>query len=89
MKRTVLLLASITAGLVLASLVALGVPNEQARASFPGMNGKIAFVRDPDGYRGKADPEIYTIWFDGNNLKRLTNNSRVDSAPACRPVVRR
>jgi len=55
-KRTVLLLASITAGLVLASVVALGVPNEKARAAFPGVNGKIAFVSNRSG-----NDEIYTV----------------------------
>ncbi|HET7273439.1 MAG TPA: hypothetical protein VFI90_20390, partial [Rubrobacter sp.] len=82
MKRIVLLLASITAGLALAGVVAFGVPDEQARAAFPGINGKIVFARDPDGLGGPKDSEIYTIWFNGNNLTPLTNNSKQDTAPS-------
>lgn len=58
------------------------VPKERARAAFPGTNGKIVFERDPDGYRGKKDPDIFTISFTGDNLKRLTNNITEDTDPA-------
>jgi Tol biopolymer transport system component len=82
MKKTFLLLASVTVALLMASVVALVVPKERARAAFPGINGKIVFERDPDGYRGPKDPEIWTVWFDGNNLQHLTNNTTRDTAPA-------
>jgi Tol biopolymer transport system component len=82
MKRTVLLLASVALALLLASVVTLVVPKERAKAAFPGINGKIVFERDPDGSRGQLDPEIYTIWFNGNNLTRLTNNTTEDTEPA-------
>jgi len=80
-RKTFVLFASVAAALVLASAMAFVVSDDQARAAFPGINGKIVFVRDPDGYR-REDPEIYTISFRGDNLKRLTNNSINDSDPA-------
>lgn len=46
MKRTLLLLASMALAKLLASVLALVAPKERARASFPGINGKIVFVRD-------------------------------------------
>jgi TolB protein len=82
MRKTVLLLASMTIALMLASVVALVTTGSPARAAFPGINGKIVFARDPDGPRGPLDQEIYTIWFNGNNLTRLTNNSVKDLDPA-------
>src|SRR5215217_7306417 len=82
MRKTVLLLASMTIALMLASVVALVTTGNPARAAFPGINGKIVFARDPDGPRGPLDQEIYTIWFNGNNLTRLTNNSVKDLDPA-------
>src|SRR5215216_5273635 len=50
MKRTLLLLASMALATLLASVVALVAPKEQARAAFPGINGKIVFVRDSARY---------------------------------------
>lgn len=85
MRRTSLLLASIAAAILLAGGVALLVPQEQARAAFPGTNGKIVFERDPDGYKGPKNPGVYTISFDGNNLRRLTNNTTENTAPAWSP----
>jgi hypothetical protein len=43
-------LASIALATLLASVVALVAPKEQARAAFPGIKGKIVFVRQ--GARG-------------------------------------
>jgi TolB protein len=81
-KRIVLLLASLTAGLALAGVLALGVPNEQARAAFPGTNGKIAFVSRRVG----GTNEIYTISTTGHNLRRLTHNTKSDKTPSWSPV---
>lgn len=56
MKSTLLLLASMTLAKLLASVVALVAPKERVRASFPGINGKIVFVRD-----GARDSHIFMI----------------------------
>ena len=46
-------------------------------ATFPGDNGKIAFVTNRDG-----NVEIYTMDADGNNQMRLTDNQALDDEPA-------
>jgi hypothetical protein len=56
MKRTLPLLASMALATLLASVVALVAPKEQARAAFPGIKGKIVFVRD-----GARDSHIFMI----------------------------
>ncbi|HKU49418.1 MAG TPA: DPP IV N-terminal domain-containing protein, partial [Nitrososphaera sp.] len=48
--------------------------------TFPGANGKIAFVSDRDG-----NLEIYTMDSDGSNQKRLTNNAAADDFPSWSP----
>jgi Tol biopolymer transport system component len=58
-------------------VVAVVVPEERARAAFPGINAKIVFVSNRSG-----NNEIYTVWFNGNNLTRLTHNSKPDNAPS-------
>jgi TolB protein len=88
-RNTVLLLASVVAALLLASTVTLIVPKERAEAAFPGINGKIVFTRDPDGYGGPKDSEIFTVWFDGNNPNRLTNNTTQERDPAWSPDGKR
>lgn len=65
-----------------ASMLVLLAATGPAGAAFPGTNGRIAFERDPDGPRGPEDPEIYTISFRGDNLKRLTDNASRDTQPA-------
>jgi TolB protein len=77
MRRRAALLLTVVAALVLASGVALIVPKQQARAAFPGQEGKIAFVSKRHG-----SAEIYTMSSTGNNLRRLTNNSWPDYDPA-------
>ena len=76
MKRTTLLVASITAALMLASLVAYGATENAARAAFPGINGKIAFSSSRGG-DDTADMDVFTISFRGENLKRLTNEDSI------------
>jgi hypothetical protein len=56
MKGTLPLLASRALATLLASVVALIAPKEQARAAFPGIKGKIVFVRD-----GARDSHIFMI----------------------------
>jgi Tol biopolymer transport system component len=65
--------------MLLAIGVAVIATLEPAQASFPGKNGKIAFVST----RGGGAPNIYTIGFRGDNLTRLTDIDRVrDSSPS-------
>lgn len=66
------------AALVLASVVALVVPKEHAKAAFPGTNGKIAFT----SRRAGGTNEIYTISTTGKNLTRLTHNTKSDKTPS-------
>ena len=77
MRKIVLLLASMVASLVLASGVAFIAVERNAQATFPGANGKIAFIK---GYGSKA--ELYTVSPSGDNLKRLTHNSKEESQPS-------
>ena len=65
-----------------ASVLVLLAATGPAGAAFPGTNGRIVFERDPDGFRGPEDPEIYSINFRGENPKRLTNNATGDTQPA-------
>jgi len=82
-KNDILRLLATTASVaVLAAgfLVAL-LATQPANAAFPGTNGRIVFERDPDGPQGPEDSEIYSISFEGDNLKRLTNNTARDTGP--------
>ena len=69
MRKCVPLLATMAAALLLASVIALAMPKERARAAFPGISGKIVFEKP--GHNGG----IYSIHFSGKHLKRLANNS--------------
>ena len=62
----------VSLGTALAAVVALLSP-AVALATFPGRNGKIAFVRNGD---------IWAINADGSGLQQLTTNPAPDSAPA-------
>ncbi|CAA9437991.1 hypothetical protein AVDCRST_MAG82-2626 [uncultured Rubrobacteraceae bacterium] len=76
------LLAVASAIAVAASVLVLLTATQPVEAAFPGANGRIAFERDPDGFRGPEDPEIYSINFRGENLERLTDNATQDTQPA-------
>ena len=70
--------------LILAAASAL-VPDavagpDSAGATFPGQNGKIAFVSDRDG-----NDEIYVMNADGSGQTRLTNNLAQDNRPDWSP----
>jgi Tol biopolymer transport system component len=80
MRKTAILLVSMALALLLASVVAVVVPKERARAAFPGKNAKIAFQSDRAG-----NFEIYTISPTGGDLKRLTNYPESDKAAAWSP----
>jgi hypothetical protein len=66
MQRIVLLLSSIVAALLLASWVGLLSAVKPAEATFPGLNGKIAFASISD---------IYTINPDGTDRTQITTAS--------------
>jgi Tol biopolymer transport system component len=66
---------ALAAGLALATGAAL-VAAPAALATFPGANGKIAFVRDGD---------IWSVNPDGTGEKRITTGPHVDSAPDWSP----
>src|SRR3989304_1956944 len=72
----------IALGLLVLSVVAVARPEAPARAAFPGANGKIAFARSEDDFRG----EIYVMDADGGGLLRLTNNPALDGNPAWSPA---
>jgi Tol biopolymer transport system component len=72
----------VTAIAVAASALMLLSATQPVEAAFHGTNGRIVFERDPDGYRGPNDPEIYSINFEGENLRRLTDNATGDTQPA-------
>jgi Tol biopolymer transport system component len=85
------------AGLLVRALVAaaltaftLGVA-PPAEATFPGANGRIAFLHNPPN----ENYEIYTVNADGSGLKRLTDNSgypadaNYDSPPMWSPDGRK
>ena len=59
---------------------------DHAAATFPGLNGKIAFISNrvtPGNPEG--DREIYTMNPDGTNLKQLTKNAADDEDAAWSP----
>ena len=71
--------------IVLALTIGALAPVEAARATFPGNNGQIAFVRgytpNPDSFSG-CQSDIYAIDPDGTNERQLTTTSGVDAEPA-------
>jgi Tol biopolymer transport system component len=73
-----------TAALLVACLLALVGTTKPAGATFPGVNGKIAFSRDRGG-DSDGDAEIYRMNADGSHLTRLTNNSVDDTQPDWSP----
>jgi WD40-like Beta Propeller Repeat/HYR domain len=56
------------------------LPDQSAFATFPGENGKIAFVRIVEG-----NEEIYAINADGSGQTRLTNHPSGDTYPDWSP----
>jgi dipeptidyl aminopeptidase/acylaminoacyl peptidase len=85
MRRSVALVASAVLALLLASAVlmlATFTLPEEARAAFPGKNGKIAFARYSDD---TLQSEIYTMNADGSDQTNITNNVFDDLDPAWSP----
>jgi Tol biopolymer transport system component len=81
-RRTLYLPVMIAATVAVAAslAVALLAVSEQAEATFPGKNGRIAY----SGYDGN-DYEIYTINSRGGDRVQVTNNNRNDRSPDYSP----
>jgi Tol biopolymer transport system component len=91
MRRIVLLLSAMAAALLLASGVGLLNTVKPAQATFPGVNGRIAYTEDDDFSQDEdcCDDEIYTINADGTSRFRVTNNTTDDFWPSYSPDVKR
>ena len=70
-------------GILAFSLVALAILAQGARATFPGDNGRLVFLRT-DLTKQKGRSGVYTAGPAGRNLKQLTR-SRFDYAPSFDP----
>jgi Tol biopolymer transport system component len=83
-RSTVLLTLALAA--VLAALVALAGMAQEASASYPGANGRIAFQSDRTSGIGVNNPtgdyEIFSMRKDGTGLKQLTFNISDDVTPS-------
>ena len=66
-RRTLYLPALIVAGVLVACAAALLALSEEAEATFPGKNGRIAY----SGFGGGTDTGIYTINPDGSGKTRI------------------
>jgi TolB protein len=62
------------------AVLSVGGQQSASAGTFPGTNGKIAFVSDRDG-----NYEIYVMNPDGSNQQRLTDNLALDSEPSWSP----
>src|SRR5919201_1876737 len=71
LRRSFFALSALVVALALAALAA-----GQARAAFPGMNGKIVFETNRDG-----NDQIYTMNADGSGVTRVTHDSNDDRRP--------
>src|ERR671910_1293426 len=65
--RTLYLPALIVAGVLVACAAGLFALSEEAEATFPGKNGRIAY----SGFGGGTDTGIYTINPDGSGKTRI------------------
>jgi predicted heme/steroid binding protein len=84
-RRTVLLQAAVAAAvLVVAWAAALVMVSQKAEATFPGKNGKIAYVSS-DG----NDYEIYTINPNGGGKFQVTHSDTSDYDPCYSPDGKR
>ena len=70
-------------------LLVLDGTAREAKATFPGLNGKIAFASNRTSGEGVNNPEgdleIFTVNPDGTDLKQLTENTAFDFDPEWSP----
>jgi hypothetical protein len=83
-RRMLYLPALIVAAVLMACAVVVLVVSEKAKATFPGKNGRIAFVSTRDTKTESGD--IYTMNPNGTGLERLTNNRVADFNPDWQPL---
>jgi Tol biopolymer transport system component len=76
-RRSSVAVLMLVAAALVAACVALVVAQEPARATFPGENGRIAFV----GHDGNSD-EIYTVSPSGAHQSQLTRGKSHKANPA-------
>src|SRR5215217_1360284 len=85
-SRTMALAA---AAIVASLIVAVTIPPKSAEATFPGVNGKIAFASNRTIGEGVNNPEgdfeIFTMNQNGTGLHQLTENAAFDFDPAWAP----
>ena len=80
-RRMLYLPVMIAAAVVVACAAAVLALSENAEATFPGKNGRIAYA-SYDRPFPKGDSEIYTINPDGSGKTQLTHNNTDDLDPA-------
>ena len=85
-RRTLYLPALIVAAVLacVAALATLLAVSKEAESTFPGKNGKIAFVSTRDNTKTESG-DIYTVNPNGTGLDRLTNSPKDDLDPAWSP----
>jgi hypothetical protein len=86
-RRTLYLPVMVAAAVLLACVAAVATllaVSKEAESTFPGKNGKIAFVSTRDTKTESG--EIYTMNANGQALERLTNNRAADFDPDWQPL---
>lgn len=88
-KRQYTTIALATTVVLAGLVVALAGTAEQAGATFPGDNGRIAFASNRTAGEGVDNPEgdleIFSMDRDGTGLTQLTHNTTLDSDPEWSP----
>jgi Tol biopolymer transport system component len=84
-RRILYLPVMVAAAVLVACLVALLALSERAQASFPGKNGRIAYLDRSES----GDYEIYSMKPDGTDRKRVTDDSANDYAPDISPDAKK
>src|SRR5215212_2465276 len=85
MRSIVLLLASMTAAVLLVGGALLVGGEKPAQATMPGENGKIAFVHFPAVSTNAAARGIWTVNPDGSEATKIPSTTEADRDPAWSP----